>query len=103
MPKALRKPLAVVSLPLRPEDNKYLRTPDAAHHLGMSPGTLEVFRAQDKDAGHQFGGVVGPKFLLLGTAVRYLREDLDAWALLPGRQARKMPAKKATARKAVRA
>ena len=48
MPKALKKPPAVVSLPLRPEDNKYLRTRDAAHHLGMSPGTLEVFRTKDQ-------------------------------------------------------
>lgn len=96
----------MVSLPLRPEDNKYLRTRDAAHHLGMSPGTLEVFRTKDRDAGRQFGGVVGPRFILLGTAVRYLREDLDRWALLPGRVAAKRPgrpAKKATARKAVRA
>ncbi len=84
--KVSKKSLPVVFSP--DVKNKYLRTPDAAHHLGLAAGTLEVYRAQDKEADHEFGGVIGPKFKLLGTAVRYTIEDLDAWAELPGRVAR---------------
>ena len=49
----------------------YLSTRQAAEWLGLSARTLERYRMT--------GG--GPMYHLFGTAVRYLREDLDAWAV----------------------
>jgi predicted DNA-binding transcriptional regulator AlpA len=49
---------------------RYLRTPDAALHLGLSGRTLEKHRC--------FG--TGPKFHKLGGRVVYSVADLDAWA-----------------------
>ena len=49
----------------------YLSTRRAAEWLGLSARTLERYRMT--------GG--GPMYHLFGTAVRYLREDLDAWAV----------------------
>ena len=49
----------------------YLSTRRAAEHLGLSPRTLDRYRVT--------GG--GPVYHLFGTAVRYLREDLDLWAV----------------------
>ena len=46
-----------------------LTTEQAAIFLGLSSSTLAKLRV--------FGG--GPSFLKLGRAVRYAREDLDAW------------------------
>ena len=46
-----------------------LDTRAAARHVGLSKSTLEKLRV--------FGG--GPRYLKLGTAVRYRTEDLDAW------------------------
>ena len=45
----------------------YLSTREAAKHLGLAPRTLDRYRIT--------GG--GPVYHLFGTAVRYLREDLD--------------------------
>ena len=52
------------------EASGYLRTGEAAAHLGLSARTLERYRGS--------GG--GPPFHLFRTAVRYLRCDLDEWA-----------------------
>lgn len=46
-----------------------LRTKQAAEYLDLRPVTLEAWRVR--------GG--GPVFIKLGKAVRYRREDLDAY------------------------
>ncbi|SKB74897.1 helix-turn-helix transcriptional regulator [Sphingopyxis flava] len=56
--------------PLEPDGPRYLRTPDAALHLGLSARTLEKHRC--------FG--TGPKYLKLGGRIVYEISDLDAWA-----------------------
>ncbi len=48
----------------------YLRTPDAARYLGLSPRTLEKHRT--------FG--TGPVYRKLGGRIVYAPEDLRAWA-----------------------
>ena len=48
----------------------HLNTREAAAHLGLSTRTLDRFRVSGD----------GPVFLKFGGQVRYLREDLDAWA-----------------------
>ncbi len=49
----------------------YLRTPRAAHYLGIGQSTLERKRVDG----------TGPKFRLLGPKiVTYAVADLDAWA-----------------------
>lgn len=53
--------------PIRP---RYLRTPDAAVHLGLSPRTLEKHRC--------YG--TGPVYRKLGGRIVYRIEDLEAWA-----------------------
>ena len=52
------------------DGKKYLSTREAAKHVGLAPRTLDRYRIT--------GG--GPVYHLFGTAVRYLREDLDHWA-----------------------
>ena len=52
------------------DGTNYLSTRRAAEHLGLSPRTLDRYRVT--------GG--GPVYHLFGTAVRYVSEDLDAWA-----------------------
>ena len=49
---------------------RFLRTPDAAVHLGLSARTLEKHRC--------YG--TGPIFRKLGGRVVYAIKDLDAWA-----------------------
>ena len=49
---------------------RYLRTPEAARFLGVSPRTLEKHRC--------YG--TGPEFLKLGGRVVYQIDDLTAWA-----------------------
>ncbi|MCM8731586.1 helix-turn-helix transcriptional regulator [Hephaestia sp. GCM10023244] len=50
----------------------YLKTPDAALHLGLSPKTLEKHRV--------YG--TGPAYHKLGGSVVYTMEALDEWAQL---------------------
>ena len=52
------------------EMERYLRTPDAARLLGLSPRTLEKHRV--------FG--TGPSYRKLGGRVVYAPEDLRDWA-----------------------
>ena len=52
------------------DGKKYLSTREAAEHVGLASRTLDRYRIT--------GG--GPVYHLFGTAVRYLREDLDHWA-----------------------
>lgn len=51
---------------------RYLRTPDAALHLGLSARTLEKHRC--------YG--TGPVYRKLGGRIVYALGDLDAWAEL---------------------
>jgi hypothetical protein len=51
---------------------RFLKTPDAAIHLGLSARTLEKHRC--------YG--TGPIFRRLGGRIVYAIEDLDAWAAL---------------------
>ena len=60
---------------------RYLRTPDAALHLGLSARTLEKHRC--------FG--TGPVYRKLGGRVVYAIGDLDAWAELGMRQSTSDP------------
>lgn len=55
---------------LSPIMQRYLRTPEAATHLGLSPRTLEKHRC--------FG--TGPVYRRLGGRIVYSIDDLDAWA-----------------------
>ena len=49
---------------------RFLNSRRAADYLGLSTRTLDRFRVSGD----------GPVFLKFGGRVRYLREDLDAWA-----------------------
>ncbi|WP_097091758.1 helix-turn-helix transcriptional regulator [Novosphingobium sp. Chol11] len=55
---------------------RYLKTPDAAIHLGLSARTLEKHRC--------FG--TGPVFRRLGGRIVYAIDDLEAWAALGTRR-----------------
>ena len=69
---------APAAMPVRP---RYLKTPEAATHLGLSPRTLEKHRC--------YG--TGPLFRRLGGRIVYAIEDLDAWAALGTRQSTNAP------------
>jgi hypothetical protein len=60
---------------------RYVTTPDAAIHLGLSPRTLEKHRC--------YG--TGPTYRKLGGRVVYAIEDLDAWAELGTRRSTSDP------------
>jgi hypothetical protein len=69
------QPLAAMPTP------RFLRTPDAAVHLGLSARTLEKHRC--------YG--TGPVFRKLGGRIVYAIEDLDAWAALGTRRSTSDP------------
>ena len=48
---------------------RYMTTYEAAELLGLSAGTLRVWRCQGK----------GPSYYKVGNAVRYKVDDLEAW------------------------
>ena len=50
-----------------------LNTKDSASYLGVTPGLLRLSR----HTGELFKGVKAPRFLKCGSAVRYLKADLD--------------------------
>lgn len=56
--------------------SRFLRTPDAAAYLSLSPRTLEKHRT--------YG--TGPAYRKLGGRVVYSVEDLDAWAAIGTRR-----------------
>ncbi len=62
---------AVQKSEVEPSKSIILTTPQAARYLGLAVSTLNKWRC--------FGD--GPKFLKLGRAVRYRREDLDAFVM----------------------
>ncbi len=65
----------------RNQPDRYLRTPDAARIVGLSPRTLEKHRT--------YG--TGPRYRKLGGRVVYALEDLRAWADLGLRQSTSDP------------
>jgi hypothetical protein len=60
---------------------RYLKTPDAAVHLGLSARTLEKHRC--------YG--TGPVFRKLGGRIVYAIDDLEAWAALGTRRSTSDP------------
>ena len=62
---------------------RYLKTPDAAIHLGLSARTLEKHRC--------YG--TGPVFRRLGGRIVYAIADLEAWAALGTRRSTSDPGK----------
>jgi len=66
---------------LAPASPRFLRTPDAAVHLGLSARTLEKHRC--------FG--TGPVFRKLGGRIVYAVDDLNAWAELGVRRSTSDP------------
>ncbi|MBQ1561642.1 helix-turn-helix domain-containing protein [Caulobacter sp.] len=60
---------------------RYLKTPDAAIHLGLSARTLEKHRC--------YG--TGPVFRRLGGRIVYAIDDLEAWAALGTRRSTSDP------------
>jgi hypothetical protein len=64
-----------------PHSPQFLKTPDAAARLGLSPRTLEKHRC--------YG--TGPNFHKLGGRVVYSIEALDAWAELGRRRSTSDP------------
>jgi hypothetical protein len=67
--------------PLATTTPRYLKTPDATVHLGLSARTLEKHRC--------YG--TGPVFRRLGGRVVYAIADLDAWAALGTRRSTSDP------------
>lgn len=48
---------------------------EAAKYITMS----QSFLRQDRMNGYRDGRTLGPDFMKLGRAIRYRKEDLDAW------------------------
>lgn len=69
-----------IHAPLLP---RYLTTPDAAVHLGISARTLEK---------HRYCGT-GPEYRKLGRRIVYAIKDLDAWAERGRRKSTSEPGK----------
>lgn len=58
----------------------FLTTEEVARRWKMNPGTLRNWRSADK----------GPKYVQMGTSIRYHLEDIKAWELfnLTGKKTR---------------
>jgi hypothetical protein len=63
-------PQGLSPAPARAPPQVWLRTPEAAAHLGLSVSTLTKWRMQTNK---------GPPFAKAGASVRYSLRDLDAW------------------------
>lgn len=72
-----------MNAPFAPITPRFVRTPDAAVHLGLSARTLEKHRC--------FG--TGPLFRKLGGRIVYAIADLDDWAELGLRTSTSDPGK----------
>lgn len=59
-----------------PTTTPWMRTPEAARHVGLAPATLSKLRCA--------GG--GPKFTRLGRAVVYDVVDLESWVAAQGKR-----------------
>lgn len=56
-----------------------LREAEAAQYLGFSSSHIRNTRTADLRARREGRPIKGPRWVTIGTAVRYLREDLDDW------------------------
>lgn len=56
-----------------------LRENDAAAYCGFSGSYLRNLRCADKGRREDGEPIKGPPWIVIGGAVRYLKEDLDAW------------------------
>ena len=56
-----------------------LREHDAATYVGFSSSYLRNKRVADMRRLSKGAPIEGPRWINVGTAVRYLREDLDDW------------------------
>jgi Helix-turn-helix domain len=70
------------NLPTRAQP-RFMRTPDAAGHLGLSPRTLEKHRC--------YG--TGPVYRKLGGRIVYAIEELERWAKIGTRRSTSVPGK----------
>ena len=68
----LDRPVSVVT-------PRALRENDAATYVGFSASYLRNQRVADMRLLAKGKPIEGPRWINVGTAVRYLREDLDAW------------------------
>lgn len=57
------------------EQKHALTESEAALYIGMSRSYLR----KDRCEGHRKGRTPGPPYIRVGTAIRYLVSDLDAW------------------------
>lgn len=56
-------------------DKRVLKEVEAANYICMS----RSFLSQDRVNGTLKNRTPGPKFIKIGRAIRYLKEDLDIW------------------------
>lgn len=56
-----------------------LRETDAAGYCGFSASYFRNLRVADMRRRANGAAIEGPRWINVGAAVRYLREDLDAW------------------------
>ncbi|MGR5414117.1 helix-turn-helix transcriptional regulator [Vibrio astriarenae] len=56
-------------------DKRAYTEKETATYIGMS----RSFLRQSRMEGHRGNRTIAPPFIKIGTAVRYLKEDLDAW------------------------
>lgn len=68
----LDRPISVIT-------PRALREQDAATYLGFSASYLRNTRVADMRKAASGKPIEGPSWINIGSAVRYLREDLDAW------------------------
>lgn len=73
------KPTPKLDRPVSVIIPKALREQDAAAYVGFSSSHLRNQRAADMRAIKTGAGIKGPRWVTIGSAVRYLREDLDDW------------------------
>ena len=57
------------------------KEPEAAEYLAVS----RSFLRQDRMNGPRERRTAGPRYIRIGRAIRYLKEDLDAWSIDLGR------------------
>ena len=68
----LDRPISVIA-------PRALREHDAATYVGFSGSYLRNTRVADMRRAAKDEPILGPRWVHFGVAVRYLREDLDAW------------------------
>lgn len=64
---------------IAPLPPRALREPTAAEYCGFSGSYFRNLRIADMRRQAKGEAIEGPRWINIGAAVRYLREDLDAW------------------------